>query len=191
MPIDEQILGFSNRWYKEAMENSQEVKLSKDAVIRVVIAPYFLATKMEAFKGRGHGDYFASHDLEDLVAVVDGRPSLMKELLQSPRGLKEYISAEMKKLLGQREFIDALPGYLLPDPASQARLGKLLQALGDISTGLHRKESRMQWEQVGPTLRGLSSKVSVIHPDTEVEKGVIELVEELERLLDDPRNRPK
>ena len=190
MPIDERILGFSNRWYKEAIDNSQEIKLAKDLVIRVVTAPYFLATKMEAFKGRGRGDYFASHDLEDVVAVIDGRSGLMEELLQCPQGLREYLSTEMKKFLGQREFIDALPGYLLPDPASQGRLGALLQAVREISGGLQRKESAMRWEEIGPKLRGFSSKVSVIHPDTEVEKRVIELVEELERLLNDPRNRP-
>jgi predicted nucleotidyltransferase len=75
MPIDEKILGFSNRWYKPAMETAQTVRLANDLPIRVVTAPLFLGTKLEAFKGRGKNDYFASHDLEDVVAVIDGRPS--------------------------------------------------------------------------------------------------------------------
>ena len=33
-------------------------------------APYLLATKLEAFRGRGQGDLFASKDLEDVVVVV-------------------------------------------------------------------------------------------------------------------------
>jgi hypothetical protein len=50
------------------------VELPSGAGVRSVSAPYFLATKLEAFDGRGSGDYLTSHDIEDLVAVIDGRP---------------------------------------------------------------------------------------------------------------------
>jgi|SRR5579864_542111 len=133
MPIDEKILGFSNRWYKPALENSQTVQLANDLIIRAVTAPLFLGTKLEAFKGRGKNDCFASHDLEDVIAVIDGRPSLLEEVLQAPKELKVYLADEIQKLLGRQEFLDALPGYLLPDPASQARLGKLLKTLKSIA----------------------------------------------------------
>ena len=133
MPIDEKILGFSNRWYKVAMESAQTVQLTNDLTIRVVTAPLFLGTKLEAFKGRGKDDCFASHDLEDVIAVIDGRPSLLDEVLQAPRDLRDYLAGEIRKLLERREFMDALPGYLLPDPASQARLGNLLKILRTIA----------------------------------------------------------
>lgn len=133
MPIDEKILGFSNRWYKPAMENAQTVRLAKHLSIRVITAPLFLGTKLEAFKGRGKNDLFASHDLEDIIAVIDGRPSLLDEVLQVPRDLRDYLAGETRKLLERREFMDALPGYLLPDPASQARLGNLLKILRTIA----------------------------------------------------------
>lgn len=133
MPVDERILGFSNCWYKPALKNSQTVQLANDLMIRVVTAPLFLGTKLEAFKGRGKGDCFASHDLEDVIAVIDGRPSLLDEVLHAPKELKGYLSGEVQKLLGRQEFMDALPGYLLPDPASQARLGSLLKVLKNIA----------------------------------------------------------
>ncbi len=133
MPIDEKILGFSNRWYKPAMESAQTVQLANDLPIRVVTAPLFLGTKLEAFKGRGKKDCFASHDLEDIIAVIDGRTSLLDEILHAPKELKVYLAREIQKLLGRQEFMDALPGYLLPDPASQARLGKLLKTLRIIA----------------------------------------------------------
>jgi hypothetical protein len=133
MPTDERILGFSNRWYKSAMESSQKVQLESDLAVRVVTAPFFLGTKLEAFKGRGKNDYFASHDLEDVIAVIDGRPSLLDEIRQAPKELTGYIGGETRKLIGNREFVDALPGYLLPDPASQARLGPLLKTLEEIT----------------------------------------------------------
>ena len=73
MPLDERILGFSNRWYREAMYAAEVLTLEPSLEIRVITAPFFLATKLEAFKGRGGGDYFASHDLEDVLSVIDGR----------------------------------------------------------------------------------------------------------------------
>lgn len=57
MPLDETILGFSNRWYRPAMQFAEFRELKSDLVVGVVTAPYFCATKLEAFKGRGKGDY--------------------------------------------------------------------------------------------------------------------------------------
>ena len=73
MPLDAKILGFSNLWYKPAMDSAVVNELEADLRVRVVTAVYFCATKFEAFAGRGKNDYQSSHDLEDLIAVVDGR----------------------------------------------------------------------------------------------------------------------
>ncbi|WP_257310919.1 hypothetical protein [Geothrix fuzhouensis] len=51
MPTDPAILGFSNRWYPEAIQNSQEHVLANELPILVVTPPYFLGTKLEAFFG--------------------------------------------------------------------------------------------------------------------------------------------
>jgi len=88
MPLDEKILGFSNRWYKPAMEFSGQRTLKPGLSIRVVTAPYFCATKLEAFKGRGRDDYWSSHDLEDLIAVIDGRQELVDELSDAPEDVR-------------------------------------------------------------------------------------------------------
>ncbi|HEX4602933.1 MAG TPA: hypothetical protein VH724_02995 [Candidatus Angelobacter sp.] len=134
MPTDERILGFSNRWYKPAMATAQTVQLANDLIIRAVTAPLFLGTKLEAFKGRGKNDYFASHDLEDVIAVMDGRPSLLSEVQHAPKELQVYLAVEFHKLIGNPDFMDALPGYLLPDPVSQARLGSLLKNLRSMAS---------------------------------------------------------
>ena len=39
----------------------------------------FFATKQVAFADRGGGDYRASHDLEDLITVIDGRAHIVAE----------------------------------------------------------------------------------------------------------------
>jgi hypothetical protein len=133
MPIEGKILGFTNRWYQAAMGAAQQIELEPGLRIRVVTAPYFVATKLEAFRGRGRGDYTSSHDLEDLLAVVDGRGEIASEIATAG-DLRSYIAREFRTLLESSVFIDALPGYLLPDAASQGRLSILLSRLKEIST---------------------------------------------------------
>lgn len=79
MPTDERILGFSNRWYPVAINTAQVIDIGRNAA-RIVTPPLFVATKLEAFHGRGAGDVFRSHDLEDIAAVVDGREELIDEI---------------------------------------------------------------------------------------------------------------
>ena len=115
MPIDEKILGFSNRWYKEAIKEASEVKLPSGVSIRVVSPAYFLATKFEAFTGRGKGDYF-SHDLEDIVFVLENRNRMIMELMDCSEELKQYFSRHAALLLNE-DFLNVLPG-LLSNPES-------------------------------------------------------------------------
>jgi hypothetical protein len=133
MPLDAGILGFSNPWYPGALATSVEVPLSNGLTIRAITAPYFLATKMEAFRGRGKGDYFASHDLEDFIAVVDGRSSLLDEVQMSALELRQYLAEGVARLLAASRFLDALPGYLPGDSASQSRVGSLYRKLQNLS----------------------------------------------------------
>jgi hypothetical protein len=80
MPTDPAILGFSNRWYPEAVKTATHVQLSDRILIRVISAPAFVATKLEAFVSRGGSDILSSHDLEDILNVIDGRPSIVDEM---------------------------------------------------------------------------------------------------------------
>src|SRR5262245_21789333 len=50
LPIDGAVLGFSNRWYPVAMATAVEVELPGGPTMRVVTAPAFIATKLEAFE---------------------------------------------------------------------------------------------------------------------------------------------
>src|SRR6266478_9335064 len=107
MPLDEHILGFSNRWYKPAMDAATELEIELGLRVRLVTAPYFCATKLEAFRGRGKGDYLASHDLEDLITVVDGRLGLVDELRAASKGVRADVSNAIGNMLSDSEYIDA------------------------------------------------------------------------------------
>jgi hypothetical protein len=77
LALNKEVLGFTNIWYEPALRHAFTATLPGGQTIRVIAAPFFLATKMEAFRGRGRMDFQASHDLEDFVAVIEGRDTLL------------------------------------------------------------------------------------------------------------------
>lgn len=119
MPIDASVLGFGNRWYPAAIETAQVWRIAGQDV-RIVTPALFIATKLEAFRERGRGDIFASHDVEDIVTLVDARPEIVAEVGAAASEVRAYIASEVRSLLDNPDFAEALPGFLLPDAASQA-----------------------------------------------------------------------
>jgi hypothetical protein len=101
--------------------------------IRVLRAPEFIATKLEAFYDRGGGDFLFSHDMGDIISAIDGRESLLKEWQDSQAPLRGYLVSQFQHLLSIRSFVDALPGHLSPDGANQARLPDLMTKIQRIS----------------------------------------------------------
>lgn len=133
MPSGDGVLGFHNRWYPLAVQSAQTVTLGEGISIRLIAAPVFVATKLEAFQGRGNGDFLMSHDLEDIITVVDGRASLAQEVRQSQAELREYLEANFRTLLASPAFLDALAGHLPGDAASQARLPALVSRFREVA----------------------------------------------------------
>lgn len=134
MPLDEKILGFKNTWYGPAMETAEERELDSGLKVLMVSPVYFCASKLEAFGDRGKNDYAGSRDLEDLIAVVDGRAELVGEIQAARSDVRSYLAKDIARLLGTRGFVDALPGYLAPDPASQERIATVIARLKQIAT---------------------------------------------------------
>jgi hypothetical protein len=133
MPADPSILGFANRWQAAALPHAVERALPSGTLIRVITPPYLVATKLDAFAGRGRGDLLASHDLEDIIAVLDGRRELVTEIAASPADVKAFISSAMHSVRDHPRFLDALYGWLPPDAGSQARATSvLLPRVGEL-----------------------------------------------------------
>ena len=135
MPSDPGILGFSNRWYAHVMRRAFKARLSSDIEIRVADAPSFIATKLEAFLDRGAGDYLSSHDLEDVLSIVDGRPELVGELRAADPQLRAFVGTTLADLLADEGFLNALPGLVLegsPAVRTPIVLQRLRQLLGRL-----------------------------------------------------------
>lgn len=130
MPDHAQVLGFSNHWYPLALQTAEPISLGGDLSIRVVTPPLFVATKLEAYKGRGEGDPLSSHDIEDILNLVDGRPELLGEIRCADSALQGYIATEMAQLLSNDDFEYAVQSQA-QDPDREALIFERLDTLAE------------------------------------------------------------
>jgi predicted nucleotidyltransferase len=121
MSSDASALGFTNQWYQEGVERAIEI-MSDPVKVKIFALPYFIATKIEAFKNRGKSDYAASPDMEDIISVLNVAPAdmLEEQLSQCSNSLGAYLKKEFESLLKTSEFIDALPGAVFNRGAETA-----------------------------------------------------------------------
>ena len=140
MPTESSILGFSNRWYPLAVETAQTLALPSGITIRLISAPAFTATKFVAFADRGNGDFLASHDLEDIINLIDGRPELIDEVAQSPTELRSYLAAQCRTLLDTPAFHDGLLGFIAPGSPQGGQVANVTQRLTRLANIEERKK---------------------------------------------------
>ena len=122
MPIEEEILGFSNRWYDEGYKNSILYKIDDLVTIRIFSAPCFLASKLQAFNSRGKNaagvyDGRLSSDFEDIVSLLAYRRSIWQEITATGGDLKIYLLTELRRWSDHpyfEEWIDAQTSYYSP-----------------------------------------------------------------------------
>lgn len=133
MPTAADILGFSNRWYEQAVKEAQDFILPSGTTIKLISPPLLFATKLEAFYGRGNGDYGASHDIEDIMNLVDGRPELLIEIEHADHILRDYLKDEVEDLLAEPLFIDTIPWHFGANKENQERVPIVISRLRKIA----------------------------------------------------------
>lgn len=130
MPDSDGVLGFTNSWYKAAFETAFDHRLSTAITIRLVAPIYFLATKLEAYRGRGSGDALSSRDIEDIITLIDGREELTEEVAQAPCRLRQYLSDEFTSLLRDSNFESAIQSQTRND---EGRMDILYERIHDFA----------------------------------------------------------
>ena len=131
MPTDGAVLGFTNSWYASAVKSAGRHALPSGREIRLVSAPLFLATKLEAFRSRGKGDYL-HHDIEDIVSVVDGREGIVDEVQQAETAVKTFLMEEFDDLLADHTFLDRIAGHIAARE-SETRKALVLERMRKIA----------------------------------------------------------
>lgn len=133
MPVDQTILNFGNPWYIYALQSAQTVSLAADIAIRLVSAPCFLATKIEAFHSGKRGDFLTSRDLDDIISVLDGRPEIVAETQSADPAVREFVAKAFQDYLGNEEFLEALEAWLYSEAALRTRRPFILSRMSQIA----------------------------------------------------------
>ncbi|MFP4210984.1 MAG: hypothetical protein ACLFR8_07060 [Alkalispirochaeta sp.] len=133
MPTEERLLGFSNRWYPEAIRTAPTVALPSGSTVRIIDPVVFIATKLEAFSQRGNNDPIGSRDIEDVISVVDGRPDLPEEFRTTAAEVQTFIRQALTTLITTIGFRNAVLGYLPHDPVAQQRYTTIMQRFQTIT----------------------------------------------------------
>lgn len=132
MPTQGKILGFKNRWYPEGFRRAVTARLPDKQEVRIFDLPYLVASKVEAFKDRGHGDFIGSSDMEDIVTVLDGAEDFKERVLHAPDDVKAFLRASFKDFLRDERFSDALQGNL-PPAAGSGRVARARAVLQELA----------------------------------------------------------
>jgi len=110
MPTNDSSIGFTSQWYEKGFMNSILYKIDDKHIIRILSAPYFLVTKLEAFNGRGGSDGRTSQDFEDIVFILEQRSTIWNELASADDEVRIYVVMEFLRLKSNpnlREWIDS------------------------------------------------------------------------------------
>lgn len=134
MPSDSDVLGFSNKWYVEGIENKISKMLPNGTEIFVFPPDYYLAAKIEAHKGRGGTDLRQSHDFEDIIYILDNCPELLESITNANESVKAYLKEECFNLLkndGLTEGIESALPYGSEEEATEI-INELIQNIANI-----------------------------------------------------------
>jgi predicted nucleotidyltransferase len=131
MPADDSSIGITNRWYKPGFDFLEQIELPDGIAITILSTPYFLATKLEAFKDRGNSDFYGSHDFEDIVYLLDNRTTIVTEILASKADVKNYIKDELLKIRNHPQSNEILAMHIHPF-IREERFSILLEKIDEI-----------------------------------------------------------
>ena len=112
MAAEEGPFGPSNRWYKIGFSDLWRVKV-KTQEINILKAPCYLATKFEAFNNRGN-DYRTSHDMEDIVYILDNRIDIVTEIEQTDKRISQFLINQLITIIEKGMLDEVLMAHIHP-----------------------------------------------------------------------------
>ena len=112
MPSDPAILGFSNDWYELGAQAPVSRTLPSGRTVRVFRPSLFLASKVEAYEARGAKDPLFSHDLEDVITLLEGCKGLVDDVESSPAPVRGFLGAWSRDRLADPNFGELVDGNL-------------------------------------------------------------------------------
>lgn len=112
MSAEDGPMGPANKWYSIGFNNIQNVEVEGQN-IQIFSAPCYLATKLEAFNDRGN-DWRTSHDIEDVVYVLDNRTNVVEEILNADETIKAFLVEMLVKIKEAGMMKEVLLSHIHP-----------------------------------------------------------------------------
>ncbi len=103
----------ANPWFGPGLSTLKQINI-EELVFQLLSLPYFLASKFSAFEGRSK-DPRSSHDLEDIVYILENHVDLRTALQTKAPDLQAYLYNFLKRLIQDPPLKEALLGNLRPD----------------------------------------------------------------------------
>jgi len=91
-----------------------------------------IKSQLEAFKGRGKNDFLASHDFDDIITIIDGRPEIISDIDQTDSVMKDYFRESFLSMRNDQLFHEALPGHLNYGAVRDQRIAAVLKRIDQI-----------------------------------------------------------
>lgn len=121
----------TNRWFPYLIDEAERVEVLPGKYAWCASAPCFIATKLEAFFSRGKGDFLMSKDIEDILAVVDGREELVEEMKLTAPDVRGFVCASLLGLLEDGRFMESIP-QIVPEDTREAILTNRLRRVAAL-----------------------------------------------------------
>ena len=112
MPTNDPSIGFTNLWYPEGFDQAVNYEIDERNTIKILSAPYFIATKFEAHKSRGKNDGRTSHDFEDIIYVLENRETIWQEMNNANDTVREYLRSEVLILLNNPNLFEWIDSHV-------------------------------------------------------------------------------
>lgn len=129
MPTEEKVLGLSNRWFPDAVQNPFQHTLPSGTVINLATFPRFLAIKLETLLDRGGADIRGSHDLEDIVRLVYGRNDPLSEMKRESKKISEFVRDTLQNLFTKQNLAEAIDAASVLKQEQVERVLRVFEAL--------------------------------------------------------------
>jgi hypothetical protein len=112
MPTDSEVLGFTNIWYEEGVDNKIVKTLPDGTEVFVFPTEYYVAAKFEAHRGRGGNDLRQSHDFEDIIYIFDNCPDFLDTISNANTTVKTYLQETCRHLFENQGLIEGIESAL-------------------------------------------------------------------------------
>lgn len=131
MPVDAAALGFTNPWYEAALQHTIPHRLPSGTTIRLLDLPWYVATKVEAIRGRGGLDYRFSHDFEDVIYLWDCIPDFVDRILGAPADVSVWLRSEFRQWRNRPNLREEVECVV--EEASSSRVERILSEIAMIA----------------------------------------------------------